>query len=1080
MYENYQPLWTPEEDLVLRPGRSVTIPLGAMPADACRLFLTGETAAFYQWKNEPDEPSLYFRIDDALDAEAAEKEAYALHFQGTGADYPVRACTKAVWPPVLSYLALSAFTDSWTCGIRVRARDVRVGEGGYLRLRFEVREKKPGLPRTRGYGPADAVARIDFEEGTYGWRDVRRELTVPTDRTGNVFVCLEGRRFTGDVWFEAPFLTSSNGYNVIPSFDTYTGDRPQFDWMGQNLSRKEWPSFAVSLNGTEIHRGPVFERSHRYSEWQIRLPEGIAAEDNVLTVTLLGGGRDPLPYRLHGIGAVTVKDAYAPFRVVAVPEQVTAGAEFGVLVKASAPARIRWSSETVRLVSPPEVGAGLQVLRCRADAPGAHLSFTVNGFKREIRRSVLRKDDGVITGTGDMIYIDQTPADVEEYLSWYLAEGVGNLLTIRPTYRWSGCRQIDPSVWETVVRVLNGMNVKYAHMVDGREPPGANTNPSRALLDSPAFLGRQNHERDGAYAYWGYSEITGKPIAQMHCDLMIRMQEEFPEETSYGICPENLICVGDGGHGRTFRDPRIHNADGKEHLALNRNIYLPEDMEVMAGQFVEQLARTRRDAPRHTGPSTLFRYFYQAGYAWTGAETMYGPMEPVLAALRGASAAYGRPVTGVHHAVQWSTTPHDAEPRYRRYRLALYVSYMQGADEINTEEGLWHLEEYYHAHSRFSDACRNHLEQQRDFYRFVATHSRTGRFHTPIAFLQGRFDGWRVFGRDGVWGRPGLPCAAPEESWDLIRYYYPLSLMDAIYRHPCLEGPVGFHTGTPRGNIDIVPVEAASYAPYRLIATVGYNCARPEDLDKLLEAAGRGAAVLIGWPQLSTTTDRADVLALRHEYLRHPFVVRVAGTPEFTPQHKDGLPVLVGPGVPSADVLESTDEGMPLIYRVPVGAGSVVFVNAACYPADAALKDAWLRVLDRLTAETLAEEPVSVTADENVQYSVFLQEDGSRHVYLLAVDWWNPKDTPHRVLFTVGGFTYEIPVPWGILLKVVTDGRAAAWCDSEDGEVLSVSEAGITVQGAERCTFRAASGGTVRRYDPDLGSEPVQTISLEI
>ena len=46
MYENYQPLWTPEEDLVLRPGRSVTIPLGAMPADACRLFLTGETAAF--------------------------------------------------------------------------------------------------------------------------------------------------------------------------------------------------------------------------------------------------------------------------------------------------------------------------------------------------------------------------------------------------------------------------------------------------------------------------------------------------------------------------------------------------------------------------------------------------------------------------------------------------------------------------------------------------------------------------------------------------------------------------------------------------------------------------------------------------------------------------------------------------------------------------------------------------------------------------------------------------------------------------------------------------------------------------
>ena len=174
-----------------------------------------------------------------------------------------------------------------------------------------------------------------------------------------------------------------------------------------------------------------------------------------------------------------------------------------------------------------------------------------------------------------------------------------------------------------------------------------------------------------------------------------------------------------------------------------------------------------------------------------------------------------------------------------------------------------------------------------------------------IRSLKGRPDMELV----GVWGHPDLPCAAPEESWDLINYYYPLSLQDAIYRHPCIEGPVGFHTGTPHGNIDIIPVEAASYAPYKLIAMVGYNCAAPEDLDKLTAAAEAGATVLIGWPQLSVTTDRADVLALNHQYLQHPFVTTVAATPDFVPQHKDGLEVMVDPAVPAADLPGATRQG---------------------------------------------------------------------------------------------------------------------------------------------------------------------------
>ena len=272
MFETYYPVFQPAEDLVIRPGKTVTLPFGPVPEGTSQLFLTGETVTFYQWKNEPDEPQFYRRIDDALDSAMAEKEAWALHFSGHDNDFPIRACTKVLWKPVLSYLALSDFTEDWTCGIRAKASNLVVHPGGYLRLRFEIRYRKKGLSRRRGYGPVDAVCEIVFDEGTYDWQDLTRSLTIPTEETANVMVVLEGRHFTGDIWFEAPKLVSSNGYNTVPSFQPFTEDRPQFNGLGQNLSRKEWPAFRIRLNHEEIWNGPVFERSHRYSEWQIRLP----------------------------------------------------------------------------------------------------------------------------------------------------------------------------------------------------------------------------------------------------------------------------------------------------------------------------------------------------------------------------------------------------------------------------------------------------------------------------------------------------------------------------------------------------------------------------------------------------------------------------------------------------------------------------------------------------------------------------------------------------------------------------------------------------------------------------------------
>lgn len=65
-----------------------------------------------------------------------------------------------------------------------------------------------------------------------------------------------------------------------------------------------------------------------------------------------------------------------------------------------------------------------------------------------------------------------------------------------------------------------------------------------------------------------------------------------------------------------------------------------------ARKLVANFRYSKGPSTRHTGPSTLFRYLYQAGYDWLGAEQMYGPEEIILSSLRGASRATAVRFTG--------------------------------------------------------------------------------------------------------------------------------------------------------------------------------------------------------------------------------------------------------------------------------------------------------------------------------------------------------------------------------------------------------------------------------------------------
>ena len=786
----------------------------------------------------------------------------------------------------------------------------------------------------------------------------------------------------------------------------------------------------------------LFERCHRYSEFEFNIPDGVIREGtNKLTIKHISSYPNALPFLLKEVGYFTRSAEI--LNIISVPNAADISKPVKMLIKTTSP------NLTVKLDCPTGI---LTAEEQQFDNPGLHVfvanltqtandikfSLNTDGFRVDsiLKRAIIRVDDGVATGSGDYIYVNhESMEDMEEFLCWYLSNHVGNLFTIRPVYRWGGGRRINPETWSKLVSLLNDLDMKYPHMIDGRDFPGCYCNPTPKMLEGKGFLGRQTHEVDGQYLYWGYRDFTTNKIREAMNDMWGRSIKEDPKTAHIKYNFNEFLTDGDRKY--CFRIP--HAAD---------------DMEDAANNMLQKLKTNKFDCTRHTGPSAAFKYFFQAGYDWTGAELMYGPMEIVMSALRGASYCYGADSFGTHLAVQWSTTPHDSPFRYRRFNNALYVSYLQGADEINTEEGFWHIEEYYSFFDRNSDACKEHLKRQQDFYKYVESHSRTGKFYTSFAFLFGRYDGWRSFGSDMIWGIADFNSDMPEKSWELLREFYPLTPAEnmLIYQHPCAEKEIGFHTGTPRGNVDIVPIECDfdKLLKYKTLSFAGYNKMLPEDADKLLKYVEQGGTLIIGWPHLSITTKRDDVLSGRIKLIEHKFVELMCNeSADFEVHNVNGLPVNVCTSVKveDCDIIRRTDDDIPLVLKRKIGEGTLWFVNAAEYPAYEAVNPLYREIICQCADENNTAENSFVKCDTDVQFCIYDQEDGGRHIHIIAVDWYNEPEKIRNADLVLNDKLFPVHLKFGAPLKVVVNNGVAAWSESEQAEVLTCGTDSVTVQG---------------------------------
>lgn len=318
IFEQYFPIRDPEEhaqDDLVRTGQSISyafdLPNVSFSAGH-RLFFTGETGMFYLWKNEPDAMKMYQEIEDALDAEHAERSRFCLDLSMQMPEhYTKRVIYETKWPPTLSYL--SAYPSSEDClfGICAKADGLCLDatmEDSCLRFVLELWEKREGVPVNLTGRMADHRYTLEIPVGTYPLTKLELPVKIPVETTAYAVVTLEGRGYAGNVWFECPQLSfpyRGKYLNVLPDFNTSGMDNLFFDWMGVNISKKEWPVFTITINGQIIHDGEIFERCHRYAEMEVAIPAGLLKSvGNSVTFTLNSHYFGTLPYAFREVAII--------------------------------------------------------------------------------------------------------------------------------------------------------------------------------------------------------------------------------------------------------------------------------------------------------------------------------------------------------------------------------------------------------------------------------------------------------------------------------------------------------------------------------------------------------------------------------------------------------------------------------------------------------------------------------------------------------------------------------------------------------------------------------------------------------
>ena len=969
-----------------------------------------------------------YLIDDNLDSIVTKKDKYSLYFKGDNDNFERLAFQR------IPGSKLAAGECTVTLPV-VKKNNLEVTPDGRFGLEIGLYFEKEGRDSNDIYDEPDSVLFIPIPEGTGCSQKLTRTFELP-ENVACAFLQLGGTHFSGECWVEAPRFYQQHKERFRIPFTKFEHRTDSINyWAGSNLSTRSWPRWRLEAGGRTIFEGNIFDRASNVADFYIPLPNWVSDESELELHLLKESPRAAYPYEVRRLELI--EETARSYEVVSVPRYVSRNSSFGVLletnqpnvtVKASAQGAVSAATQECLFEQP-----GLHVVEFRAGEPGKSIQLTFDDGQRveevEVEQVIDKPAERIYVSSGDEIYIDKEYGTYDYFFKWYHHNRVGNWYQFRPSYQWSGFRVANPEVIGHYTQLLDRLQVPYAWQVEGRTLASSKINISFTELASPMFRGKQAHENDGGYYYWGHFKYEG-----LFSDLAARARPYG------GIFAKHRPIVTDHGTFVHYDTAGI------------------KDMADGARTFVANLQYSKGESTRHTGPSSLFRYFYQAGYNWLGAEQMYGPETTILSALRGASRAYNHPEYGTLHAMQWGSGPFT-DPRHSlRMYMSLALAYMHGSSHMNTEEALW-TDEY--ANDRYSDSGKEHMFAQHQVLDFVETHQRRGQLKSHIAVIQGRNDAWKSFVRGNLWSQAANQWKFDHanESFDLLKVFYPHDVLDAC-------GPSGWFTNTPYGTIDLLPVEASREVmkQYKAMIFLGWNSFDAADFDRLYDYVYQGGTLMLTAAHINEAG--------------------LPNTPTRFPQEDAAVRRLLGDNYRT--LTEKTE--------IELGNGRIIYYPQAVYPINHAIRKDYEATMHEL-AQTITTSESSkgwITDNPTVGFTVWDEDirntgvaivnankaTDRRTIYLLNMDWQSKQTVGEGKLhetcygvqsanFQYGSHTYQVDVRCHQIETIHCAEGLAVLPKANTSDVLSIErlktndgwEVTIQTTGADKFRFMQQNNG---------------------
>lgn len=428
--------------------------------------------------------------------------------------------------------------------------------------------------------------------------------------------------------------------------------------------------------------------------------------------------------------------------------------------------------------------------------------------------------------------------------------------------------------------------------------------------------------------------------------------------------------------------------------------------------------------------SQILQYQAEAGIRGFIHEMCPGSPISLLPAYRGAARAF-HSLWGTHIAIGWYGGIHMDELWFRRWKMCLYLSFLQGAEVIYPESNhynrmldRWREDDLFDLYERDHPKMLLSRAILREFYRFTQIHQRPGNEpETPIGILFGNHEGAPNLWNPYAWGQyengEHWEAGAAEDGWKLVSAFF---RKQDIFE----ESVMGTfnHTGNPpAGQLDIVPFAHADLSHYRCLIFLGWNSMSAELHEKLVRFVEKGGRLLIFPAHFNIEAKRENPLKLfrngdwrelcgirvkgwkKKDTRGFKFITKRTATPYTLPywgsRHD---PFWLGKITPADMELEKDTrvlagfsyhireyrqevENEPALLEHKLGRGVVWTVAVAEYPGDRGMAGFTRQLLQVISAGERPE--IDVLAPEAVRYAIYdhvIDDSTVKTIYLLNTE----------------------------------------------------------------------------------------------